>query len=185
MLISSIDSDNNLFQVTELVPPVLVEQIVNTPWLDLKWIRQEGQESWPRRRILDTEIPWIAEWNQYLQSQWSAISTAVGTPLQDSPATIFWLDEPGFVCPIHTDGEMEGSLHVSWIGKPNLGTCFYHYKNPKTVRHEFKLESNNGYIMLNNSDEIGYRKLQWHGMLNPVPVNTYRLTSYTWVYSSK
>lgn len=187
MLINPIDLDNNLFEVIELMPSHIVQKVLDMPWLELKWIKQEGQELWPRRRILDSELSWLAEWDQHLESCRNEIATKIGTPINQSPntATTFWLDEPGFTCPIHTDGEMEGSLHISWIGKENLGTTFYNFKDPNTVRRQFNFCTNNGYILLKNADNTGYRNLQWHGMLNPVPENTYRLTSYTWLYPSK
>ena len=43
------------------------------------------------------------------------------------------------------------------------------------------VEANAGYIMINKPDDQGYRKLLWHAMLTPVPTDTFRLTSYTWI----
>jgi hypothetical protein len=40
---------------------------------------------------------------------------------------------------------------------------------------------NTGYIMINQPDETGYRKLLWHAMLTEVPEDSFRLTSYSWM----
>jgi hypothetical protein len=82
---------------------------------------------------------------------------------------------------MHTVGEMPGAMQMTWLGNSNLGTTFYHYKNPSTVRHQFTVAPNTGYIMINRPQTNGYRKLQWHAMLNPVPNNQYRVSSYSWI----
>jgi hypothetical protein len=80
---------------------------------------------------------------------------------------------------MHTDGEMPGSMQLNWIGTGDLGTAFYWYKDPAAIRYQTTFEPNTGYIMINSSDDTGYRPLMWHAMLNPVPANSFRLTSYS------
>ena len=63
MQVNSIDQEQNLFRVENFMPPELVRKILATDWPSLPWKRQEGQENWARRRIDDTAIPWIQEWN--------------------------------------------------------------------------------------------------------------------------
>ena len=46
MQITPVDEYNNLFEVKDIMSPELVEKVMSTPWLDLPWIRQEGQEHW-------------------------------------------------------------------------------------------------------------------------------------------
>jgi hypothetical protein len=99
-------------------------------------------------------------------------------PYYGTYGTAFWVDEPGFVCDLHTDGAMSGSLHLSWIG---TGTSFYWHKDHTTPRYQVPALPNSGYIMINQVDSTGFRKMIWHGMLTPVPENTFRLTSYTWL----
>jgi hypothetical protein len=100
----------------------------------------------------------------------------------DGSATGFWIDMPTYTCPIHTDGELPGAIQMYWIGaSQDLGTTWYYYKDQHSVRHSFKFEPNTGYIMINNPDPDGYRKLQWHGMLTPVPDNSFRVSSYSWL----
>jgi hypothetical protein len=183
MNIRPIDEHNNLFFIENLFPQNIVDAILKTDWLSLKWCRQEGQESWIFRKKIETEnLPWIQAWDEHLIATLPTIENLIGKKFTGYQGTGWWLDEPGFLCPIHTDGEMPGALHLTWIGaNDSLGTTFYHYKNEKFVRHKFQFISNSGYIMINTADKVAYRHLQWHGMLSTIPKNSYRLTSYTWL----
>lgn len=182
MQITPIDKENNLFAVKDVFPEHIVDKVLSTPWKDLDWRRQEGQESWRRRRIEDSAIDWTADWDNHLRSVWQEIAAGVGCDIGHYCGTGWWLDEPGFVCDMHTDGELPGSLHMTWIAdSPMLGTCFYDFKDPKYVRHQFLARANSGYIMINKLDSAGARRLHWHAMLNPVPEGTFRLSSYTWL----
>lgn len=178
MQITPVDNENNLFKVENAFPQELVDKVMQTPWLDLEWDRQEGQESWPRRRIRENSIPWINEWHTYLIQKWQEISKTIGVKTQYYYGTAFWLDEPGFVCSMHTDGELPSSLHLTWFGS---GTTFYWYNDPDTVRYQVPSQPNAGYIMVNQLDEHGYRRLLWHAMPTPVPENSFRLTTYSWI----
>jgi hypothetical protein len=178
MQITAIDDQLDLFRVTDAVSSALAHQVLATDWNSLPWAKQQGQERWRRRRINDTAIPWINQWHTELQLLWPQIQQHIGIQLCSYSGTAFWLDEPGFVCNMHTDGEMPGSLHLTWIGP---ATCFYWYKNPTAVRYQVPAESNTGYLMINQADSSGYRKLLWHDMTTPVRPNTFRLTTYTWI----
>ena len=177
MLIQPVDTENNLFRVTDVFSNEIVDLVKNTDWLNLSWKRQEGQENWKRRRIDDAAIPWLEQWHEHLRSIWSDVEKQLGIPIQGYGGTAFWIDEPGFICTMHTDGELPGSLHLTWKGP---GTTFYWYKNPESLRYEVPEQPNAGYIMINRETD-GYRKLLWHAMLTPVPVDSFRLTTYTWI----
>ena len=176
MQITTVDQENNLFRIVDVVPNNIVELVKTTDWLSLKWRRQEGQENWLRRRIDESDIPWIEQWHEHFRSIWKDIEVQLGIPLCDYIGTAFWIDEPGFACSLHTDGELPGSLHLTWQGP---GTTFYWYKDPETVRYQVPSQPNAGYIMINKPDDTGYRKLLWHAMLTPV--ENFRVTSYTWI----
>lgn len=182
VLIWPVDTQHDLFGVENAAPAELVNAILSTPWLDVPWTRQQGQELWPRRRIDNQALSWWTQWDEWISGEWNNIQQALGLKLQKYQGTAWWLDEPGFTCSLHTDGEMPGSMHLFWHGADlNLGTCFYTDKDSEYERHRFLMHSNCGYIMINQADNLGYRRLQWHGMLTPVPHNTFRLTSYTWM----
>jgi len=180
MQITAVDQDHNLFRVTDVFPHSLVQQILATDWAILPWQRQEGQESWARRRIDNRSLVWHQTWDQCCEELWPKIGAALGKHIDRYQGTAWWVDEPGFVCDMHTDGEMPGAMQMTWIGH-DLGTAFYHYKDTAAVRHQFAVEPNTGYIMINNADPMGYRKLQWHGMLTPVPADSLRVSSYSWI----
>jgi len=181
MQLKPVDQDCNLFTVSQVISQDLQQKILTTDWMNLKFSRQEGQETWPRRRIDTHCLDWYPQWHTELTTVWPQLEHGLQTQLESCSGTAFWIDEPGFVCSIHTDGELPGSLHLSWIGDANLGTTFYHSKNPEHVRFKHNFQANSGYAMINQPDSTGYRRLQWHGMLEPVPDNSYRLTSYTWL----
>jgi len=176
MQITAVDGENNLFCVEHAVSAKLANVITATDWLNLEWSPQEGQESWPRRRIKDSAIPWIDQWHQEVSAQWSTIEQGIGRKLQHYCGTAWWLDEPGFTCSMHTDGELPGSMHLTWRGP---GTAFYWYNDPSTLRYQTPEQPNAGYIMVNQADAQGYRRLLWHAML--APSTAYRITSYTWI----
>lgn len=179
MQITPVDDENNLYSVTAAMPQHIVEKVMSTDWLSLPWTRQQGQEQWRRRRVQETAIAWIQEWDNYFNVVWPDIGKQLGRNIAPYAGTAFWIDEPGFVCSMHTDGELPGSLHLTWRGS---GTSFYWYKDTYSLRYQVSSEINAGYIMINQADSSGYRKLQWHAMLTPVPENTFRLTTYTWIY---
>ena len=60
-------------------------------------------------------------------------------------------------------------------------SIFYHHKNLDSVRYQVEFAPNNGYIMINQPDSSGTQPLLWHAMMNPVPQNDYRVTSYTMI----
>lgn len=179
MQIVPVDEENNLYRVTAAVPDHIAQKVMTTDWLGLPWSRQEGQEQWRRRRIRETAIPWIQEWDNYMNSIWPSVAAQIERNIAAYAGTAFWVDEPGFVCTMHTDGELPGSLHLTWRGS---GTSFYWYKDTYSLRYQVPEQPNTGYIMINQADAQGYRKLIWHAMLTPVPENTYRLTTYTWIF---
>ena len=187
MQITPVDQDNNLFAVTDLVPQSLVDKITQTPWLNLEHTLEDGHKKLRRRINKDRQLPWIDEFHACIDQAWETIVTHTGCDhLEyfnlDGSATGFWIDMPTYTCPIHTDGELPGAIQMYWIGSSqDLGTTWYHYNDPITIRHNFEFKPNTGYIMINQPASNGYRKLQWHGMLTPVPNDSFRVSSYSWL----
>ena len=180
MQITAVDSEHNLFQVQDVFSSDLVDQILATPWQDIAWQEHIPGQFRPRRKIQNSALPWIKEWDAACEKLWPALETTLGTKLLVYNGTAWWLDEQDYINELHTDGNLPGAMQLFWVGAlPNLGTAFYHYKNPDCIRHQFIMTPNSGYIMFNPEDSTGFKKLIWHGMLTPVPKNTFRLTSYT------
>jgi hypothetical protein len=177
MNIRSIDSFNNLFSVTNAVPDELVKQIINTDWMSLEYTKQEMQETWPRRRVKNSAISWIGQWEDHFCSVWEQIINSIQHSSSIKYAgyidTAFWIDEPGFDCAMHTDGQMPGAMQLYWIGDADQGTTFYHSNKVKDLRHQFEFVPNSGYIAV--------RDPQWHAMLTPVRPGQFRLSSYSWI----
>ena len=181
MQITPIDQDNNLFEISNLISSSLVDKILQTPWLDLKYSLEDGNREL-RRRIQDDQLPWIDEWHDCICKQWDSIVQQTGCDHLTYSGAGFWIDEATYTCPIHTDGELPGAIQMYWTGaNQDLGTTWYHHKNQDMIRHCFKFITNTGYIMINKPEANGYRKLQWHGMLTPVPDNSFRVSSYSWL----
>jgi len=184
MQITPVDQDNNLFEIVDLVPQSLVDQITQTPWLSLHYKLEEGNRNL-RRRVWNEQLPWINEWHDCIVQAWDTIekqSSCEHLICINSDSTAFWIDMPTYTCPVHTDGELPGAIQMYWVGSNlDIGTTWYHYKDSTTIRHSFEFKPNTGYIMINQLETNGYRKLQWHGMLTPVPDNSYRVSSYSWL----
>lgn len=176
MLVTAVDHEPNLFQVQQAVSTDLANRILATDWAQLKYQRQEGQESWKRRRIIDAELPWIDQWHSEIQLAWPILEQCMGIQLHPYFGTAWWVDEPGFTCGMHTDGEMPGSLHLVWQGP---GTAFYWFKQQNSLRWQCPSMANAGYVMINQPDADGSRTLLWHAMLDEC--RDFRVTSYTWI----
>jgi hypothetical protein len=186
MQITPVDEYNNLFEITDIVSHDLMEKILSTPWLDLPWSRQEGQEHWFRRRISNDSIPWTNEWNDHINKMWPKVGEAIGRKLEISYGSTWWIDEPEFTCDMHTDGDLKGAMQIICIAAhKQLGTCFYHDKNGTQVRKQFLSIPNTGYVMLNFPRKNGLTHLHWHAMSCKVPPGTFRLSSYTLLTPSK
>ena len=182
MQITPVDQDHNLFAVIDLVPQSLVDKILETDWLSLEHTLTEGNRLL-RRQVQNNQLPWINEWHNCMRQTWQSIVEQTTCNHLNYADTGFWIDMPTYTCPIHTDGELPGSIQMYWIGADtNIGTTWYHHKNQlDQTRHVFKFIPNTGYIMINQPEPNGYRKLQWHGMLTPVPDNSFRVSSYSWL----
>lgn len=181
MDIVSIDASNRIFQVTNLLPQTLANDVLSLDWPTLTWRRPEQQENWSRRNIDAGQHPVLEKVSEFIWQQLDAIERACNVGFVGRyPSTTWWYDEPGFDVNIHTDGHLPATMQIFWIapGK-QFATQFYKSKNPTDVISELEFVPNTGYIMLNMPNKDGSQPLQWHGMLNKVPENTFRVSSYT------
>lgn len=177
MIIEPIDSERRLFAIRDILSLDLVEQLQQLDWLDLPFGSQPGQETWPRR-LLEPN-PTLTKITEQLYNHIQELGNACGVEFK-YPSTGWWLDEPGFTVSIHTDGHLPCSMQIFWVMPTEQhGTVFYNSKVPKDIRFAPKGIPNTGYIMLNLPDSNGAQPLHWHGMLNPVPKDTFRVCSYT------
>ena len=182
MQVTPVDQDNNLFAITDVFPQSLVDKILKTDWLSLEHTLTEGNRLL-RRQVQNNQLPWINEWHDCMRQNWQSIVEQTTCNHLKYADTGFWIDMPTYTCPIHTDGELPGAIQMYWVGSNvDIGTTWYQYRDhPDKIRHAFKFIPNTGYVMINQPKPNGYRKLQWHGMLTPVPDNSFRVSSYSWL----
>ena len=176
MNIRNLDNERLLWHVNDIVSQEQLNDILSIDWLNIPWARGMGQESWPRR-LLDDDHTDVKRATSYIRNRLKDINNWLQTNF-DFMYISWWLDEPGFVVYPHTDGELPATMQLYWVAPGiDYGTCFY-FDKIGTVKHHFQSVPNTGYLMLNTADSTGYRILQWHGMMNSVPPNTWRLSTY-------
>jgi hypothetical protein len=166
-----------LWQVRDLLPQEQFDEIASTDWSSMRTHQSHGQESWPRQQVAWTD-PVAQRYSRYINAGLPEINSALGTDFERS-AGHFWIDLPGFRCDMHTDGHLSNAMQLYWIMPDHTyGTGFYRYNNTDSLVYQFASKPNTGYIMLNHANSDGSQPLQWHAMLNTVPVGTIRVSSY-------
>lgn len=181
MLLESVDQEPNLYRVSDVMSSDLVSKIMAMPWLDLPWQPLEGQSQRGRRCVSESCLPWSLEWDLACHALCAKISAAIGYDMGDYVRTAWYLDEPGYVCQLHPNDEMPGNMHLCWIGaRIDLGTTFYWYNDLASKRCQFAMATNAGYVAISRPNHNGTKNLLWNGMLEPVPRNTFRLSSHSW-----
>jgi hypothetical protein len=177
MQLTPLDGEHRLWLVEDILSEEQMKDIVSIDWPSLSWKRGCMQEHWKRRQIHD-DNPDIQRISKYVPVLLPKINTALGTQFKRTWC-MWWLDEPGFTCDMHTDGHLPNAMQIYWLApSEDYGTVFYHYRDPSHVKHKFLSRPNQGYLMLNHANEDGSQPLQWHNMPNPVPEGTWRLSSY-------
>lgn len=177
---------NNLFLLEDIVPNHLVTKISEMNWMVCEWTRHPAQDHSLRRKVNSRRF--ISEIHQYIEQAKIQIEQVCNINFLQFDTTFeywldntsWWVDEPGFDIAIHTDGTLPSSMQLFWIA-PSIeyGTTFYNSKIPSDINVKFNSIPNTGYLMLNQPGEDNSQPLLWHGMLNTVPNDTFRLTSYT------
>jgi hypothetical protein len=181
MQVTAIDSSNRIFQVNNLFPQDLVDSVLNLDWPNISWHRPAQQETWNRRNINTNQTTALEKVSEFIWQQIETIEDKCNVKFVGRyPTTTWWYDEPGFDVNIHTDGHLPATMQIFWIapGK-QFATQFYKSKNPGDFITNLEFVPNTGYIMLNMPNADGSQPLQWHGMLEKVPENAFRVSSYT------
>ena len=147
----------------------------------MQWVRGELQEHWTRRHINADQHPVLQEVSNCIWQCIEEIEQLCGVVFANKyPPTVWWYDEPGFDVTMHTDGHLPSTMQLFWIApSKEFATQFYEFKNLNSCISQLEFIPNSGYLMLNMLDENGSQPLQWHAMLNKVPKNMFRVTSYT------
>lgn len=175
MNITPVDSQHNLFKVTDILPIGIAQTIINTNWLALPWERQDMQERWPRRKVKSTDV--TEAMDQYLSNNVDLVSDAIGIKLGKTLITSFWVDEPGiegFVPPHLDNPAVKIIMHSYWTEHlTDLGTTFYNDAEATSVRYTAPHINNTGYILKNHDTA-------WHGITPGKLTSKCRVGSYTY-----
>ena len=181
MIVKSINNSNRLFQIGNIFPESLVQEILTLPWENMTRHPGELYEHPSRRRVYATQYNALEIASKYIQDCLCNIEEFCKIIfINRCPTTVWWYDEPHFDSILHTDGHLPSAMQLFWIApSEDFATQFYNFKNVNTIISDLKFTPNSGYLMLNMPNKDGSQPLQWHGMLNKVPKNTHRITSYT------
>lgn len=182
MKIEQVDDLGRLYQVSEVFPDTIVNQILSLDWEALPWNRENQQEMWARKSIDKYAVPVLLKASEYIAKMYPWFEERFGIKFEFPPNagnTNWWVDLPGFTTPMHTDGELPMSMQLYFIGSPELGTAFFKHRTPESIWKKFEFKPNTGYVMLNGPLPDGSQPLHWHEMMTPVPQNSIRVSSYT------
>jgi hypothetical protein len=170
---------DRLFIIENFIPDELANKLVDFNWYDVPWQRGLQQEDWPRRQLKFHDTLELVDVSRYIFNNMQQVGDIIGVEYS-YPETNWWVDEPGFDVSIHTDGELKATMQLYWGGVgEEYGTVFFNSKRNFDVLHSVPFRFNSGYLMLNELNEDGSQPLLWHGMLNKVPENAFRASSYT------
>jgi hypothetical protein len=173
MNITAVDNIVNLFRVDSIYPQELLAEFAAIDHLQTDWRKEDWQAKYPRRRLIYAPDSIYAQLELCIRAHLPLISKNIGLDITACD-TGFWLDLPGFSMTSHLDNlGVSSSMQIYLnVNDSVLGTVFY---NPDgSIRYQSPYTENTGYIMINGPQQM-------HGMSNPVPTNSYRISSYTWL----
>ena len=112
-IIIPVDDRARLWSVQDLLPPDELADIMATDWSSLAWSPSGGQETWARRQV-NWDDATAQRFGQYINAQLPEINRALGTEFRQCRGH-FWIDQPGFTVPLHTDGHVPNAMQIYWI----------------------------------------------------------------------
>ena len=95
---------------------------------------------WLRRSINFSNNSLLQQVNQELKNTYRQVEEECGITVVNSAYinTSWWIDEPTFYVPIHTDGHLPSTMQLFWHSANNtLGTKFYNSKRRNDIKHDF------------------------------------------------
>jgi hypothetical protein len=180
MKITPVDHVPDLFTVEDVLPESLLLSIGQQDLWQYPWEQQRMQLDWKRRKLIVNDGDLLQQVDQHYNHAIDQIAAAAHVVFEHQQCwSSFWLDYEGFDCSIHEDGAereynplMAMQVYLTQAAA-DLGTVFNHDAQGQQVRYAFPYKINTGYLMLNHAG-------QYHGMLNKIPANHLRLSSYTY-----
>ena len=183
MLIQSVNSNNQLYAMSDIFPEDILSDIMSFDWDQTSYQRLEIGDS-KRRSFDESQLPFEHKVHNYvINTVRPQIEKVCGVKFVDNKfwSVNWWLDEPGFRPRMHTDGDLPSALQVYFLPGDNtsLGTTFFNTNSYDDVMHRFPSVPNTGYLMFNahHSTEDN-RILLWHDMERAVPDSVKRVCLY-------
>ena len=193
MHITPVDDKDDLYAVSDVFDPALLDQLHSTDLLAYKWQKENMQEDLLRCKLKYGEDDILHEIDSQINNKETLqqLSDTLGETVHGVSSN-FWLDLPGYTIGNHPDNPAVRSVIqiFLWPNHVSLGTEFFHntadkqeldkqgsWTNPTEentnnlrVRKKFDYVVNTGYIMKN--------RYHIHGMTTPVPANSFRFSLY-------
>jgi len=193
MQIKAVDDKDDLYAVSDVFDPALLDQLHSTDLLAYKWQKENMQEDLLRCRLKYSEDDILHKIDTQINNKENLqqLSDTLGGTVHRVSSN-FWLDLPGYSITNRPDNPGVGSVIQIFLfpNDVSLGTEFFHntadkqeldkqgsWTNPAKenlvdlrMRKKFDYVVNTGYIMKN--------RYQIHGMSTPVPANSLRFSLY-------
>ena len=175
--VKPINGSRRLFSIQNVVEPEYLEKINQVDWLSRPFEMDDHSisSSTFQRRILTEYLDLQKNIDKEIGKILTAINSESGNDYKLIGAT-WQICEPGFVCPMHTDGHKPNVMIIYWQA-PGIewGTTFYNTNSPADVWYEFPAVPGTGFFA---NYETGHGEPwpeMWHASLKAVPENSYRL----------
>lgn len=173
-VVESVKDSKRLLAITQAVDPIYLEQLNRIDWLSRDWFPDSHWDWNFPRRILRDHCDLMNTIDRDLQSLVPVVNRFCNTTYS-FVQSVWQICEPGFVCPMHTDGQKPNVMIIYWqTPGPEFGTTFYNSPDPTDVFHEFPGVPNTGFFAEYRPRPGNPWKL-WHAALNTVPKGSYRL----------
>ncbi len=193
MIIEAVDDRQDLYQVRNIIPKNLMDELDNQVLEALPYTKQPWQETFERRSLSIMPGSVFERINSFLYDQKQHIGDCINKKIQKL-SSAFWFDTEGFSMTEHIDNPgVVIAMQIYLNECPGAGTVFYDISDedvqeedneqcyvyngpmpPKKMRKTFEFTKNNGYIMINN-------KKQLHGFPKTLLENEKRLSAYCWI----
>lgn len=174
-----------LFAIRDVISSKYLEKINSVDWLHYPWQKDPHWAADDRfcRRELAKDTVLLNEIDQQVALLLPEISKAANKDYVRVGSS-WYLCEPTFVCPMHTDGRKANVMIMYWkIPGPEFGTTFYNSNDPNDVFYEFASVPNTGFFVDYEPDAGEPWSDMWHASLLPVPPDTYRLMTLYELYT--
>ena len=175
--VEPIQGSHRLFSVQLALDPEYVKRLNQVDWLSRPYeMDDHSRESDTFQRRILTECLDVQEIIDLEIQKLVPIVNEVAGKNYTAAGGTWQICEPGFVCPMHTDGYKPNVMIIYWQ-TPGIewGTTFYNTSDPTDVWYEFPPVPGTGFFANYEPDPGESWPLMWHASLKAVPEKHYRL----------